>query len=166
MSGASRKKDRDGKAKPARGLTPVGGTRCHRFFLNPYEDAAFTKCPKCEGKTKVRKFPLVIHIEPRQLFVLNKQCRYCEGCDLIIARRSEVESLMAAAFERRDPTIVGNEYLVVGTLPRSLWRARDDAGMRPVDMLDQTEIFRDVWKFELAGGGWGPAARGPDQRRG
>jgi hypothetical protein len=65
---------------------------------------------------------------------------------------------MAAAFERRDPAIVGNEYLVVGTLPRRLWRARDDAGMRPVGMLDQTEIFRDVWKFELVGGGWDPAA--------
>ena len=39
----------------------------HRFFLNPYEDMAFTKCPKCEAKTKVRKFPLVIHIEPTQL---------------------------------------------------------------------------------------------------
>jgi len=157
MSGASGKNGRGGKAKPVRALAPVGATRCHRFFLNSYEDAAFTKCPKCEGRTRVRKFPLVVHIEPSRLFVLNKQCRYCEGCDLIIARRSEVESLMAAAFERRDPTIVGNEYLVVGTLPRSLWRTRDGAGMRPVDMLDQTEIFRDVWKFELAGGGWGPA---------
>ena len=33
----------------------------HYFFLNPYEDAAFTRCPKCETKTMVRKFPLVIH---------------------------------------------------------------------------------------------------------
>jgi len=157
MSGASVKNGRGGKAKPVRALAPVGATRCHRFFLNSYEDAAFTKCPKCAGRTRVQKFPLVVHIEPSRLFVLNKQCRYCEGCDLIIARRSEVESLRAAAFERRDPSIVGNEYLVVGTLPRRLWRARDDAGMRPVDMLDQTEILRDVWKFELAGGGWGPA---------
>ena len=22
----------------------------HHFFLKPYEDVAFTKCPKCEGK--------------------------------------------------------------------------------------------------------------------
>lgn len=47
----------------------------HRFFLRPYEDAAFTKRPKCESKTKLRKSPLVIHIEPGQLFVLNKHCR-------------------------------------------------------------------------------------------
>ncbi len=43
----------------------------HRFFLSPYMDNAFTRCPKCEGKTKLRKFPLVIHIEPRQIFLLN-----------------------------------------------------------------------------------------------
>jgi hypothetical protein len=100
----------------------------HRFFLNPHEDMAFTKCPKCEAKTRVRKFPLVIHIEPDQMFILNKQCRYCVGCDLIIARRSEIESLMAAAFESRDPAIIGNEYLVVGTLPREVWRARVAGG--------------------------------------
>ncbi len=128
----------------------------HRFFLNPYEDAAFTKCPKCESKTMVRKFPLVVHIEADQLFILNKQCRYCIGCDLVIARRSEVESLMAAAFEHRDPAIIGNEYLVVGTLPREVWRVRNNKDIRPADTLHHTRIFRDVWKFELVGSGWGP----------
>lgn len=130
----------------------------HRFFLNPYEDAAFTKCPKCEAKTKVRKFPLVIHIETDQLFVLNKQCRYCIGCDLIIARRSEVESLMAAAFETRNPAIIRNEYAVMGTLPREVWRSGNNGGTRMADALDHTHIFKDVWQFELVGGGWGPPA--------
>ena len=128
----------------------------HRFFLNPHEDTAFTKCPKCESKTKVRKFPLVIHIEPRQMLVLNKQCRYCVACDLIITRRSEIESLMATVFESRDPATVGNEYLVVGTLPREVWRARDIGDMPPVDTLDRAHIFKAVWQFDLVGGGWGP----------
>ena len=56
--------------------------RRHYFFLNFYKDAAFTKCPKCEAKTVVRKFPLVMQIEPQQLLVLNKKCRYCTSCDL------------------------------------------------------------------------------------
>ena len=43
----------------------------HYFFLNPYDDAAFTKCPKCNTKTMARKIPFVIHIEPQQVFVLN-----------------------------------------------------------------------------------------------
>lgn len=138
----------------------------HRFFLNPYEDAAFTKCPKCEGKTKVRKFPLVIHIDPSQLFLLNKQCRYCEGCDLIIARRSEVENLVVAAFEQGDRTIIGNEYVVVGTLPRKLWRAcNNNTDMRPMDVLDRTHIFKDVSEFELIPGGWVPDETVQDRRK-
>jgi len=142
---------------PARESALYGVEEKHRFFLNPYEDLAFTKCPKCEGTTKVRKFALVIHIDPNQFFVLNKQCRYCVGCDLIVVRRPELESLMAAAFEQRDPAIIGNEYIVVGTLPRKLWRARNHANMRPVDMLDETHIFKDVWDFQVDRGGWGPA---------
>ncbi len=137
--------------------SPVDGVG-HRFFLNPYEDMAFTKCPKCDAKTKVRKFALVIHIEPDQLFILNKQCRYCVGCDLIIVRRAEIESLMAMAFESRDPAIIGSEYVVVGTLPRKAWRDRDNKDMRPADTLDHALIFKDVWEFEVVGGGWGPSA--------
>ena len=117
----------------------------HFFFLNPYEDMAFTKCPKCESKTKVRKHALVIHIEPSQLLFLNKLCRYCVACDLIIARRSEVESLMMVAFESRDPSIIGNEYFVVGTLPRDVWRSRNDNGGRAVDALDRTHLFKNVY---------------------
>ena len=74
--------------------------RRHYFFQNPYEDAAFTRCPKCDGKTKIRKFPLVIHIDPRQLLILNKKCRYCIKCDLIITRKSELEALMTPALEQ------------------------------------------------------------------
>ena len=84
--------------------------RRHYFFLNPYEDAAFTKCPKCDDKTKIRKFPLVIHIDPQQLLLLNKKCRYCVKCDLIIAKKTELESLMTACFEESKPEIRGNNY--------------------------------------------------------
>ena len=61
----------------------------HYFFLNRYASEAFTKCPKCDQKTKLRKIPLVIHIEPQELFTLNKVCRYCPYCDLVIAQKSQ-----------------------------------------------------------------------------
>jgi hypothetical protein len=125
--------------------------RGHRFFLNPYEDAAFTRCPKCDRKTMIRKFPLVIHIEPGQLFVLNKQCRYCLDCDLIIARRSELEKLIAGTFENRKPDIIGNDYLVMGTVTRPTWRTQRAVATHPADLLDQTQVSRDVWNFKLLG---------------
>jgi len=141
----ARRATKDLKLKPA--------NRQHYFFLNPYEDAAFTRCPKCETKTLVRKFPLVIHIEPRQLFILNKQCRYCARCDLIIARKSKVEALMTASFEQRKPEIVGNEYFVMGTLEKKDWRARDKIGS-DVETVERMHVFKDVLNFEPISWGW------------
>src|SRR6266567_9481953 len=36
----------------------------YRFFLNPYQDMRFTRCPQCDNKTRLRKLPLIIHLEP------------------------------------------------------------------------------------------------------
>ena len=64
MSGKSKKYESQMKTKDAR----------HYFFLNPYDDAAFTRCPNCEEKTKIRKYCLLIHIDPKHLLSLNKSC--------------------------------------------------------------------------------------------
>jgi lipoate synthase len=129
----------------------------HKFFLNPYSDCAFTKCPKCENKTKVRKFPLVIHIEPQQLFILNKQCKYCPYCDLIIAKQKELESLMAMAMIQSNPDIVGNKYLVMGTVDRNDWKEGSQDKLSPADIVKRMYVFKDVWNFEVIPAGWYPA---------
>jgi len=36
----------------------------YTFILNPYADARFTRCPGCNQKTKQRKLPLFIHVDP------------------------------------------------------------------------------------------------------
>ena len=130
----------------------------HYFFLNPYQDCAFTKCPKCNSKTMIRKFPLVIHIEPQQLLFLNKQCRYCTRCDLIIAQKGKVEALMAARFESVNPSVIGNEYLIFGTLDRTEWRQYSKVPEDPSEVIEQVHVFKDVWNFELVRGGWGPTS--------
>lgn len=126
----------------------------HYFFLNPYENEAFTRCPKCGMKTKLRKYPLVIHIEPNQLLCLNKSCKYCEKCDLIIEKQAEIESLMATVIENIDPSIVGNEYLVIGTLDKTDWRQSSKQTTYPQETLEKVYIFKDVKHFELVSGGW------------
>lgn len=140
-------------AKPQR---PRAGSRPkrtrYRFFMNPYADMAFTKCPKCETKTRQRKLPLVIHIEPGYMFVVNKACRYCERCDLLIARQAQVEALMAEAFATRAPEIIGNEYLAIGTMDRADWKKGTEAMILPAAVIERMYIFEDVWKFEP--GGW------------
>jgi len=128
--------------------------RRHYFFLNPYEDAAFTKCPKCENKTKIRKFPLVIHIDPQQLLLLNKKCRYCVTCDLIIAKKAELESLMVACFEESMPEIMGNNYLVMGVAERRDWLEGKKGKMPQGETIECMLVFKDVLNFEPVRAGW------------
>ena len=122
--------------------------------MNPYGDAAFTKCPKCENNTKIRKFPLVIHIDPQQLLLLNKKCRYCVKCDLIIAKKSELESLMVACFEESKPEIMGNNYLVMGVAEREDWLNSRKGKMPQSETIERMLVFKDVLNFELVRAGW------------
>jgi len=128
----------------------------HYFFLNPYDDCAFTKCPQCDAKTKVRKYPLVIHIEPQQLFLLNKTCKYCVDCDLIITKHSEIEQQQTAAFIERNPEIIGNDYLVMGTLDKKDWRRRGKECRNPSEALKKMYVFKDHLDFEVIPAGWYP----------
>ncbi len=128
--------------------------RRYYFFLNPYEDAAFTKCPKCKSKTRIRRFPLVIHIDPQQLLLLNKKCRYCTRCDLIITRQSELESLMAACFQQWNPPIMGNDYLVMGVAERKDWRESKKSRMSQGETIERMLVFKDLWNFEPVQFGW------------
>jgi Zn-finger nucleic acid-binding protein len=120
----------------------------YRFFLNPYTDVRFTTCPQCQGKTSQRKLPLVIHIDPLQLVSLNKTCRYCPRCDLLIAHRDELEAwLAAAAFREHRPEIVGNDYLVLGTEDRADWLTGVRTTRSPQEAFECLHDFRDVVRF-------------------
>jgi len=123
----------------------------HYFFLNPYQDNAFTKCPKCNTSTKVRKFPLVINIEPQTLFVLNKNCKYCPKCDLIIVKKSDIENQLTIQFEKVDASILGNDYLVFGTLDKKDWQKNKTTPMNSRETIEKAYVFKDVWNFELQG---------------
>src|SRR6476619_2103005 len=77
----------------------------YRCFWNPYADVRFTTCPQCGEKTRVRKLPLVIHIDPLQMVALNKTCRYCPRCDLLIAHQDELEPWWAVYSGHKQPGV-------------------------------------------------------------
>jgi hypothetical protein len=128
----------------------------YRFFLNPYPDVRFTTCPQCGEKARVRKLPLVIHIDPMQLVALNKTCRYCPRCDLLIAHQDQLEAWLAAFFGQQQPEVVGNDYLVVGTEDRAAWRRGTHTPLTIPEALEHLHDFIEVVRFELAPR-WGPA---------
>jgi hypothetical protein len=118
----------------------------------PYRDARFTTCPTCGGCTRLRKLPLAIHVDPAHLLVLNKSCRLCPGCDLLIAHQDELEEQLAIAFARRAPEAVGNDYLVVGTLDRADWRRGTKGELMGGDLFEHRHDFADVRRIELRRG--------------
>ena len=126
----------------------------HRFFLNPYEDHAFTMCPSCDAPTRVRKHCLVIHVEPRHLLVLNKTCRYCPPCDLLIARRGELEQQLVACWMERDPSVVGNEYTVLGTVDRAVWRRAMREDVMPGELVGMLHPLAELLDIRMDPGGW------------
>ncbi len=56
------------------------------------------------------------------LIALNYTCRYCSQCDLLIAHKHEVERLLAEFFKQHEPQVIGNDYLVIGTMEKKAWR--------------------------------------------
>ena len=126
-----------------------------KFFLNPYTDWRFTRCPECEKRMRTRKEPFVVHVDPKQLAVLNMTARYCPDCDLLILHRDRVEDLLERALEPEAPNVIGNEYLVIGTLERSLWRKRGrHLTLGPA--IEQLHDFREVVRYEPQRYGWVP----------
>jgi phage terminase large subunit GpA-like protein len=111
----------------------------HDFFLNPYSDARFTRCPKCDRATKLRKKPLLIFIDMQQPVLLNKTCRYCPDCDLLIAHKDQLDELLAALCLQHFPDLVGKEYFVLGTMERKDWKE---------GILEASNVFESVHDFK------------------
>ncbi|MCP5098242.1 MAG: hypothetical protein GY943_22055 [Chloroflexi bacterium] len=128
----------------------------YKFFLNPYKDFRFSRCPQCDQKTKTQKHPFFIHIDPQQLFVLNMTGKYCPTCDLLILHQDKVEELLTAAMMGHNPDVIGNNYLVIGTVERKGWR---EAQKNPYGLKGIFRYLHDFKKyvtFEIAHYGWLP----------
>jgi hypothetical protein len=134
----------------------------HRFILNPYCQERFASCPKCRGLTEERKFPLMIHVHPLNPVTINKTCRFCASCDLIIAHKDELEEQLVALFEIHNPEIVGNEYLVMGTLDHDVWDRGRRFPLSISEMVSELYVFQEVLLIESTGEQGTPS--NPDRR--
>ncbi len=142
----SKKSDRLGKLPPM-----------YDFILNPYAETRVGRCPICERKMRQRKVPLLIHIDPTYLVTLGYTCRYCPDCELLVAHQDDIEHLLASMFAERDPSVIGNDYMVMGTVERAFWRAGMKAPPgRIEELLDNLHDFRQVLEFEYRPAGWYP----------
>ena len=137
----------------------------YTFILNPYTEYRFTRCPGCDQKTKQRKQPLFIHVDPMNPVALNYTCRYCPNCDLLIAHQHEIEELLAALFTQRDPSVIGNDYLMIGTVERQAWREGMEQPKPLAEMMAHTHDFKSHTTIQMTMAGWFPEGQEPPLRQ-
>jgi hypothetical protein len=112
----------------------------YKFILNPYPTQRISRCPVCDGKTGQRKVPLLVHVDPLHPIILNYTCRYCPHCDLLIAHKHEIEHLLTNLFRHHEPSAIGNDYLILGTVDRATWR---EGVKRPIEIAELPSYLHD-----------------------
>lgn len=145
MSKDNKKKRRLGKLQPR-----------YKFFLNPYKNARFTRCPECDKPTRTRKEPFFIHVDPKEPVILNMTARYCERHELLILHKDVVEDLLARVFSQHNPDIIGNDYLILGTIERSYWRQHKQGSAQLGLAFEHLHDFKQVVIYEPEHYGWVP----------
>ena len=132
----------------------------YSFVLNPHLRERFTKCPSCHSPTRIRKLPLVVHVEhsggPR-LVLLNKTCRLCLMCETLIVDRVELENVIIAA--GLSATVKPPDYVVLGTIDRRTWRRglADDPSLP--DIREHMADFKKYLKVDVVPAHWERSSR-------
>ena len=126
----------------------------YHFSLNPYPELKFSKCPVCEKKTGQRKLPLLIHIEPHIMIALNYTNRYCPRCDALIGHKHEIEHYLTELFTQNDLSIIGNKYVLIGTVEKKAWREGLTQQKMVLDMLPHVHDFKSYEELRMTMAGW------------
>jgi len=127
----------------------------YNFVLNPYPDQRLFRCPYCSRKSGQRKVPLLIHVDPLHLIVLNYTCRFCQHCDLLIAHKHEIEHLLYNLFSQLAPERIGNGYLIIGTAEKNAWREGLKQPKLVEEMLPHVHDFKRYYQeLRMTQPGW------------
>jgi hypothetical protein len=99
----------------------------------------------------------VIHVNGFGLVLLNKTCRLCLRCETLVVHQTELDGVLAGAVGMQRP-----EYVVLGTLSRSVYRRGLSAEASLEDVKDQMADFKSYWKVDFTPAGWYSIAGGTE----
>jgi hypothetical protein len=116
-----------------------------------------------EASTRIRKLPLVVHVEHfggPTLVLLNKTCRLCLACETLIVDRVELERVITAA--GLSDAVKPPDYVVLGTIDRRTWRRGlcDDAALP--DIREHMADFKKYLKVDVVPAHWERSRRPAD----
>ena len=123
----------------------------YAFFLNPHANEAFTRCPRCKAKTRVRKMALVVHVDSVGLVLLRKTCRLCVVCEMLIAHEDEMDRLIDSL---RNHRVGGRKYLVLGTLESRTWRQGFSGSVTIDEVVGAMADFKAYMRVDITPRHW------------
>jgi len=134
----------------------------YKYMPNPYPDQRLWRCPVCNEKTGQRTLPLLVLVEPGQFTILKLTCRYCRACEALIANKHEIEHALTEFFQEMDPTMIGNEYFVMGTLEKQILRQESQYPQSLEELRQATHDFKMAYlELRMRRTGWFPKGQEP-----
>jgi hypothetical protein len=127
----------------------------YSFVLHRDVRDRFTRCPRCNAHTRLRKLPLVIHVEHpagARLTILGKTRRLCPVCEMLIAHEADISRLLiASGIAAEDGT---PDYVVLGTVVPRVWRAGLTRGVAQEAVRASMADFKQYMRIDVTPGGW------------
>jgi hypothetical protein len=81
---------------------------------------------------------------------------------LLIANKHAIEHLLTGLFSQHNPEVVGNEYLIIGTLEKTTWREGLQQPKSIAEILPQASDFADYYnELRVTRPGWYKADQEP-----
>ncbi len=100
---------------------------------------------------RVRKIPLVIHVDSFGLVLLRKACRLCIVCEFLIAHEAEVNRVVEELAQHAG---VRPTYIVLGTLASVTWRDGVSSGVTIEEVKRDMADFKAYMRVEITPRRW------------
>ena len=126
----------------------------YSFILNPHTNLRFSKCPQCQRQAFARKFPLVVVVQGDTGYNQGLTCKYCASCELIMAHKQDLDTQVNYYCEAYRPELLGNAYLVIGTIERSVWKKGIQTPSTVAESFEQIAPIKKYLELEYRPAGW------------
>jgi hypothetical protein len=133
---------------------PIPAGQGPNLFINMDGWDRFSRCPECDEKTRLRVFNVTVMVEPDATINLRLQTPYCPHCDLLIVHMDVLYEEVEKALEFTRPELVGNDFMVRGSIDNKLIRQRpgDDSEQQWIEEntvnFRSSKIYTAAWTEE------------------
>jgi len=82
----------------------------------------------------------------------------------LIGKKSEIEAHLTRLFKELNPSVIGNDYLIIGSVERNAWRENMKQPTPPSEMLRYVHDFKEHRDLQTSTAGWFPEGQEPPLR--